>query len=247
MGLIRMGPPQELILQLKERYALTHFVETGTYRGDTAAWAASHFERVITIEGSRKLYDLAVQRHTGVRNVEFLLGDSRSLLPSVIARLPAPAIVWLDSHWCGGESYGMEDQCPLLDELRTIHQAETTHFLFVDDARLFESPPPLPNRIEDWPSIDRVVGALQARDGGYYITVHEDVIIAVPEYARMTVAAYCQAANTKVWNAMGQSGNGGPVRRGWRLTCEGLRLMTQGLGTSVRRLAGKVLRGLRFR
>ena len=50
MGLYRMGPPEDLILALQARLRLGDFVETGTYRGDTAAWAAEHFARVTTIE-----------------------------------------------------------------------------------------------------------------------------------------------------------------------------------------------------
>jgi hypothetical protein len=55
MGLIRMGPPTEFILQLKERYGLVNFIETGTYHGSTAVWAASYFDNVITIEYSREI------------------------------------------------------------------------------------------------------------------------------------------------------------------------------------------------
>ena len=52
MGIVHMGPPKELILQLADRYKLRGFIETGTYKGNTAVWAASYFDDVITIEYS---------------------------------------------------------------------------------------------------------------------------------------------------------------------------------------------------
>jgi len=36
MGIVRMGPPIEIILELKEAYGINNFIETGTYSGDTA-------------------------------------------------------------------------------------------------------------------------------------------------------------------------------------------------------------------
>lgn len=45
-----MGAPKELILKLLERLPADCFVETGTFMGGTTEWAASHFQKVITIE-----------------------------------------------------------------------------------------------------------------------------------------------------------------------------------------------------
>jgi hypothetical protein len=36
MGIIRVGPPAGLMLQLKDKYNVRDFIETGTYYGGTA-------------------------------------------------------------------------------------------------------------------------------------------------------------------------------------------------------------------
>ena len=40
MGLVRMGPPIELIIKLRDDYGVKDFIETGTFRGDTALCGA---------------------------------------------------------------------------------------------------------------------------------------------------------------------------------------------------------------
>jgi hypothetical protein len=200
-----MGPPEELVLLLKRECNLRVFVETGTYYGGTAVWAASHFDHVITIEFSKALFDQNVAKHGSIDKIDFIFGDSRSMLKAIIPTLTEPAFFWLDSHWSGDQTYGANDQCPLIDELGEINKSATTHFLFIDDARLFASPPPLPNRIEFWPSIDRVLQAIQVTSNKYYIVIFEDVIIAVPFYAKPTLVCYCQDANTRAWQERAES------------------------------------------
>lgn len=54
MGVIRLGPPTELVLELKKKYNIQCFIEAGTYYGVTALWAAQHFNQVKTIELSQE-------------------------------------------------------------------------------------------------------------------------------------------------------------------------------------------------
>lgn len=203
--LIHAGLPKELILQLKAQYAVEDFIEAGTYHGATAVWAAAHFDRVTTIEFSRPIYEEMRAEHDGIRNISFVFGDSREALRTILPTLHQPAIFWLDSHWSGGQTYGQNDECPLLEEIEAIISSAHTHFLFIDDARLFASPPPRPHRIEQWPTIDKVIGALKSAGHSYYIVIIEDVIIAVPEYAQALVAGYCQEANTRAWQELGRA------------------------------------------
>src|SRR5438445_318595 len=88
----RVGLPRELILSLKDRFGLRLFVECGTYRGDTAVWAASHFERVITIEASKEIYETTSAKHGKIGNIKFLYGDSRTVLPTILPSLVEPTI-----------------------------------------------------------------------------------------------------------------------------------------------------------
>jgi predicted O-methyltransferase YrrM len=59
------GVRKRLALFLKDRFDLLDFVETGTYFGTSAAWAAEHFRRVYTIEASE---ELGIPRGGGTRN-----------------------------------------------------------------------------------------------------------------------------------------------------------------------------------
>lgn len=199
MGLIHSGPPTELILKLKEVYKINTFIETGTYTGDTAAWAAAHFSTVLTIEYSKAIYEDTVRRLGENQEIIFLFGDSRIVLREIVPTLTCSAIFWLDSHWSGGNTYGKDDECPLIEELSLINEAKTAHFLLIDDARLFLSPPPRPHQIDRWPGIDKVIEALKSESHKYYIVVMEDVILAVPDYARDLVADYCQDISTQAW------------------------------------------------
>src|SRR5260221_11101017 len=103
MGLITHGIPSEITVELARLSDSPGFIETGTNAGQTTKWAAKHFKSVFTIERSEELF----QRYSGellaLGNVEPLLGDSRKVLPDILAKLGGrPAVFWLDGHWSGG-------------------------------------------------------------------------------------------------------------------------------------------------
>jgi predicted SAM-dependent methyltransferase len=199
MGIVRSGPPVELILTLARQYNIDTFIETGTYHGETAVWAASHFNNVFTIEYSQAIYEDTLRRLGNNQNIQFFYGDSRIILRQIISALQKPAVFWLDSHWSGGSTYGIGDECPLLEEISIINHSRLFHFLFIDDARLFLSPPPQPHRIDQWPSIDQVITSVTSIGRKYYITVLDDVINVVPDFAKNIVATYCQHISTQAW------------------------------------------------
>jgi hypothetical protein len=224
MGCFQMGPPTDLVLRLKSEYGLKDFVETGTYYGKTAFWAASYFDRVITIEYSKKIYDEVISRPGKPKNIQFLFGDSTHLLKTIVPALPCPAFFWLDSHWCEGETHGQGDDCPLLQEISEIIISPQRHFIFIDDARLFMSPPPLPHQADQWPSISGVVDVL--RKGTYqpYIVIFNDVIISVPDMAKPFLVRYCQEVKTleEHQEAFTQPS----FRKGCRQVLKGLKLLS---------------------
>lgn len=197
MGEVRMGPPKDLLREIRRHCGMRLFIETGTFRGDTAAWAAAEFERVITIEFSPELFERAQRRLAAHANVEILFGDSRARLAELVPTLDCPAVFWLDAHWCSGQTYGLADQCPLLSELAVINASPLDHALLIDDARFFLSPQPRPNRIDQWPSLAEVITQLSSRADRYVVVV-EDVIVAVPAVAREAIGLFCQQANARV-------------------------------------------------
>jgi predicted O-methyltransferase YrrM len=68
------------MLALRREFSLTRFLETGTFDGRTTAWAAQHFEQVVTIEASEELRRSAMEKHAGLRNVRWVHGDTREVL-----------------------------------------------------------------------------------------------------------------------------------------------------------------------
>ncbi len=186
-----MGPPADLILALQRQLRLEDFVETGTYRGDTAAWAAAHFARVATIELSPEYHAAATARFRAQPQVRVLLGDSGAMLRQVAADLGGPAVFWLDAHWSGLDTAGRETECPLLAELAILNAVPTTHTLLVDDARHFAAPPPRPHRAELWPDLGAVLDALRI-GGRRHVVMFEDVLIAVPVAERTFLTDWVQ-------------------------------------------------------
>lgn len=228
MGSLRMGPPGQLVETLREACGIRCFVETGTYQGATARWAAARFEKVVTIEASRSWYDRTGPALRALPNVEPLLGDTRVELAGVVSRLRDPALFWLDAHWSGGDTFGSEEECPVLAELAAVLRAPVEHLVLIDDARLFLAPPPRPHRRELWPDIRELIQALAPRPDAY-VAVFEDVIAIVPPGARPIVVQYCQeAAEAAAGRGRGQAGLAGRLHRSGGLLFEALRTLVRG-------------------
>lgn len=175
--------PKILAISLRNRYHIKAFIETGTYKGETAEWACQHFSRVYTIEGFEPRFVKTADRLKRKANLTMIQGDSRTALPKLLGKLSERCLFWLDAHWCGGnaaEAHLVGDECPLLDELEAInnHAWAGAHMILIDDARLFINPPPYPHDPKQWPSLDRLMVELQRMPR--FIRVVNDVIIAVP-------------------------------------------------------------------
>jgi len=99
MGSLTAEPMASLMTGLARKYNIGCFIETGTYLGDSARFAANVFPRVVTIEIKAEFQDQAKARSQGF-NIEFLLGDSASLLPGVVSSLPGHHVL-LARRACG--------------------------------------------------------------------------------------------------------------------------------------------------
>ncbi|MFZ5553789.1 MAG: hypothetical protein ACOZCO_11795 [Bacteroidota bacterium] len=183
MGLLKMGVPEKLTEIVREKYNIKSFVETGTYYGGTTLWAAQRFEKVFTIENSKAIFDKTESLRKDRKNIEFLFGNSKDHLKNIVPVLDGPAVFWLDAHWSGGETFGVEDECPILEEIDTINASSYSHIILVDDARLFMKPPPKPHKAEQWPDISKVLEHLNQVKGRYCF-IADDVIGAVPADAK---------------------------------------------------------------
>lgn len=234
MGLHRMGPPADLILELSSAFSIKNFVETGTYEGHTAVWASEHFQKIYTIEFSETFYRETFERYKERKNVEFIFGDSRTQLKKIVEELNEPALFWLDAHWSGGATYGDDDQCPLIEELKIIGGSQFDNFIFIDDARLFTSPPQPPHKPEQWSDIASIIKTIHHEGSDKYIVIIEDVIIAVPASAERIVADYCQKVNAEIWEDYHKRQNKSDFRKG-------IGLIKSGLFSVMKKIASKSL------
>ena len=190
MGLETFGLPEREATWIKEKLGLEVAVEGGTFKGGSAALLSQTYSKVFTIEKSPAMFAESRQRLAGIAHVVQLHGDTREFLPELKAE-HENVLFWLDAHWCGGETYGADDECPILEELAILFEgsgseaAEGTQgaknfAVLIDDARLFLAPPPRPHRPAGWPSI-RDISRMVPDD--FDLVVHRDVVFIVPKQA----------------------------------------------------------------
>lgn len=199
MGMTRWGIPKETVLKLSEQFNIDGFIETGTYKGETSLWASHHFNCVTTVEASRELYSAAKTKLSNNNKINLIFGNSKDALREIVKSLRGPALFWLDAHYSGGQTFGSTDECPLIEELNEINSSKHDHFVLIDDARLFLSPPYLGHDCSQWPAIDEVCSLLQSGNNKKYIAVFDDVIFAVPLKAKGFLQGELQRLNTQTY------------------------------------------------
>lgn len=189
-----MGIPKEFIIFLKSKLQIHYFIETGTYKAQSAIWASKVFQNIHTIENSEVIFNknrVLIEKYP---NVSFHFGNSKLILSQILKNTNGIALFWLDAHWSGSDTYGEKDECPVLEEIKLIIESSPNHIILIDDARLFLMPPPLPHQANQWPSIKEI--ALTLDKYNYYIVVYDDVIVAVPNTSKDLVCEYYQNIST---------------------------------------------------
>lgn len=174
---------------LRDRLGLTRAVETGTYRGSTARGLAGVFPAVVTIELSPDLADGARRALTDVPQVTVVQGHSVQRLAEE-RDSAQPTLFFLDGHWSGGQTGGADDECPVLEELRTIGAGHPDDCFLVDDARLFASAPPPPHQPRQWPELIEIFDLLRELHPEHVVTMLADQVVAVPRRAKPALDAY---------------------------------------------------------
>lgn len=177
MGAITFSIPKDLVTKIVKEIKFDNFVETGTFQGGSCFWAAGHFENVYTIEIDPAMSKSTASKPDCPKNIEFLVGNSKNILPTLVGRLTGRSLFWLDGHWCGGLK--KDEECPLMDELRAIRNVKDS-VIFVDDARCFLGPPKEPHDPKHWPRIDEIFQLLRELFPNNFTTIQDDVIMSVP-------------------------------------------------------------------
>ena len=175
----RPSPPPHIVKQLaieeyQKKFDLKILVETGTYLGDMVEAQQNRFEKVYSIELSKKLFQRAIKRFKIHSHITILNGDSGIVLNKLITEIDKPALFWLDGHYSGGITAKGEKECPVLEELETILKSDLYHIILIDDARLF-------NGTHDYPTLDEIKLLCEKRHRSYSLTLKDDIIRLIPD------------------------------------------------------------------
>jgi glycosyltransferase involved in cell wall biosynthesis len=195
MGAVNFSLDSRLVDALQSALKLEVLVETGTFKGDTAAALQGSFDRIISIELSQELWAEAAKRFADQPHVQILQGDSAEQLHTLSPELQSKnALYWLDAHWCVADGTAGElSQCPLLQELQAIDRLNNGSVVLIDDARLFLAPPLAPHEISQWPAFNEIVKALQGLSANHELMIVNDVIAFFPAVAKGALQRYAQA------------------------------------------------------
>ena len=125
---------QKMVHEYANKFGLKTLVETGTYYGEMVAAMKKRFDRIYSIEYVPALADRAKLKFARDQHVRIFRGDSRVVMPDVLALLQGPALFWLDAGyygWIGRQG----DQQRLSAELEMILSHSYPHIILLDDAR----------------------------------------------------------------------------------------------------------------
>ncbi len=133
--------------QIRYRTHLNKFVETGTLYGDGIDFALkSGFEDIYSIEIDKRLYDDAVKKYKNKKNVNLYVGDSATILPTIIENINEPALFWLDALFPGVDAGHMKHDSsmlrsvniPLEYELEILCQRKQPDIIICSNMWLYE-------------------------------------------------------------------------------------------------------------
>ena len=175
--------PFRTVTELATLLRLQVFIETGTGGGHTTGVLAGLFQEAHTIELDPIQANAAKITLAECLNVSVHEGDSPIILKKLLQQLSDSRIFfWLDGHYSGPGTALGSTECPLLLELAEIVAAcKNTFVVGIDDARLFENPPPPPHKVEDWPTAEQLFSSfnspsrrwVKAGDAFFWIPVNE--------------------------------------------------------------------------
>lgn len=112
------------------------YIETGTYLGYGVLGVLGHYDKIHSIELSKKLYDYNVKQFSSEDTVIIHHGDSKVLLTSILQTINEPALIFLDAHYSGGTTAYGEEEVPLLHELEILAKRKYDDIIVIDDCRL---------------------------------------------------------------------------------------------------------------
>ncbi len=163
-----------ILKKIAEEHAISVFVETGTFRGDTPWFFRNNFRKIFSIEVQPQLAALAARRFSKHDHIEIIEGDSAKKLVEIIPKIDGSVMFWLDGHYSAGITGRGDDDCPIWGELKAINNTLKHPFvIIVDDARCF-------GINSGYPSLDLLQSYLSENFPSHRMTVENDLIRIIP-------------------------------------------------------------------
>lgn len=125
---------QKVVREYGQRFGLRILVETGTYYGEMVAAMKNYFDQIYSIEFVQELASRATRKFARDEHVHIFCGDSRVVMPEMLALLNMPALFWLDAGYYGWVGIRTNEQ-RLSAELEMILSHPFPHVILLDDAR----------------------------------------------------------------------------------------------------------------
>lgn len=165
---------EDALLSFQKKYALSVFVETGTYLGEMVEIMKPHFEKIYSIELNPSLYRTAVKKFKEDSHITILQGDSGEVLPVILKELHEPCLFWLDAHYSAGITAKAEVFTPVNNELKAILAHEVKdHVILIDDAKDF-------NGEDGYPLFEALQEEIQHNHPLCMLDVSENIIRIYP-------------------------------------------------------------------
>jgi hypothetical protein len=163
---------QKVVREFREKFGLKTLVETGTYYGEMVAAMRNRFDRIYSIEYDPALAGRARRKFAPYEHIRIFCGDSRVVMPEVLALLKAPALFWLDAGYYGW--VGLQgDQQRLSAELEMILSHRWPHIILLDDARGLTGQ-------NDIPSVRDVKAHIESKFPSRSVSVEYDILRITP-------------------------------------------------------------------
>lgn len=142
-GTLTHSGKAKVIRQYAREHGLDLFVETGTYRGDMVAEVLHDFRKIFSIELGLEHCLHARERFREDRHVNIAWGDSGNALGSILVMFGGPALIYLDAHCSGEDTYCNGGMTPVMKEFEAISRLyeagvlDERSVILVDDAKDF--------------------------------------------------------------------------------------------------------------
>ncbi|MBN8201202.1 MULTISPECIES: rRNA adenine N-6-methyltransferase family protein [Bacillaceae] len=170
----------ETVKKYQKKNNIQVLIETGTYKGAMIEAVLNNFNKIVSIELDKDLYNEAKIKFSSQSHVNIVHGDSSLVLGDMLKSINVPCVFWLDGHYVPDsiDTARGDRDTPILDELDQILKHHVRHHvILIDDARCFIGPNPILN---DYPTIQELKKFVKSRRPELSFQVADDIIRILP-------------------------------------------------------------------